>query len=180
MRKEIQESVSIPEGISCKLEKSKIICSKGSNSLEREFLDVGTELKVEGSDLKIVCLKSNKNNLKKIRTLLAHLKNMFEGLNEKFVYKLEAANVYFPMTLKKEGDYLIVTNFLGEKTPRKSLILKGVNVEIKGKEIFVTSHDKELAGQTAANIERATKVRNRDRRVFQDGIFIVSKPGDEK
>jgi large subunit ribosomal protein L6 len=84
------------------------------------------------------------------------------------------------MTLKKEGDYLIVTNFLGEKTPRKSLILKGVNVEIKGKEIFVTSHDKELAGQTAANIERATKVRNRDRRVFQDGIFIVSKPGDEK
>ncbi len=102
---------------------------------------------------------------------------MFSGLQEEFVYKLEAANVHFPMTLKVDSGFLIITNFLGEKFPRKAKILHSVDVEVKGNLITISSHDKESAGQTAANIERATKVRDRDRRVFQDGCYIVERPG---
>ena len=40
---------------------------------------------------------------------------------------------------------------------------------------FRRSADKENVGQTAANIERSTTVKNRDRRVFQDGIYLISK-----
>ena len=43
----------------------------------------------------------------------------------------------------------------------------------------VSSVDKELAGQVAANFETATKVPMKDRRVFQDGIFIINKAGRE-
>ena len=105
---------------------------------------------------------------------------MFKGINEKFAYKLEACNVHFPMTLKIEGNKLAINNFLGEKTPRHAEILPNVDVDIKGQVITLTSHDKEAAGQTAANFEKATKVRNRDRRIFQDGIYITQKPGDKK
>ena len=32
-------------------------------------------------------------------------------------------------------------------------------------------------GQTAANIENATRVRKRDPRVFQDGIYLFERDG---
>jgi large subunit ribosomal protein L6 len=34
--------------------------------------------------------------------------------------------------------------------------------------------NKEKVGQTVANIERATMVKNRDIRVFQDGVYLIS------
>jgi len=83
------------------------------------------------------------------------------------------------MTLKLEGDKLKISNFLGEKISRVAQVLPNVEVEIKGNEITISSHNKESAGQTAANFEKATKVKGRDRRIFQDGIFITHKPGDK-
>jgi len=51
-----------------------------------------------------------------------------------------------------------------------------INLETaKGKEVFVRGPDKDAVGQTAANIEAQSVVSNKDRRVFQDGIFLVEK-----
>ena len=52
-------------------------------------------------------------------------------------------------------------------------------VKVVGDEIIVTGLNKELVGQTAANIELATRVKKRDIRIFQDGIWIIKKPGKE-
>src|SRR3989344_4935855 len=92
----------------------------------------------------------------------------------------ESCNVHFPVTLKVEGNKFVITNFLGEKTPRFAKIPQGVKVEVKGQKITVSSHNKDLAGQTAANLEKATKIRSRDRRIFQDGIFLVERPAGAK
>jgi large subunit ribosomal protein L6 len=50
-----------------------------------------------------------------------------------------------------------------------------VTVSTGNDEVTITGIDKELVGTTAARIERATHVRNRDPRVFQDGIYIIEK-----
>ena len=75
-----------------------------------------------------------------------------------------------------KGNTFVVNNYFGEKVPRNAEILSGVDVKVSNKvEVTVTGIDKELVGQTAANIEKCATVKNRDRRVFQDGIYLINK-----
>jgi len=55
--------------------------------------------------------------------------------------------------------------------------MEEVEVELNGNDITVTGHNKEKTGQTAANIEKSTRLTNKDRRRFQDGIFMTHKAG---
>lgn len=178
MKQKLEEKIKIPEGVSCVYENGVMKCSKGSTSVEKKIKIPESEIKVHGSEISIACKKGNKNHYKKIMSAAAHLRNLFRGLEEKFTYNLEICHVHFPMTVKVEGNKVLISNFFGEKQPRVCEVLKEVHVDIKGSKIIVSSHDKESAGQTAANLERATRLTGRDRRIFQDGIYITSKPGD--
>lgn len=177
MQHKIEEIIEIPKGISCEIVDSSIICKTSTTTLSHRISSPHIKALIAGNTIKLICEKGNKRQFKEIKSHIAHIKNLFEGAQHPFVYTLEACNVHFPMTLKVEGEKVVINNFLGERTPRSAKIFPSVNVEIKGAKITVSAHNRELAGQTAAAIERATKVRSRDRRVFQDGIFIVSRPG---
>jgi len=176
MKQKITEKVQILEGITCECSENILKCSKGSITIEKEFNTPRIFVAVQDNHVVFSAPRGNKVQKKIIKTFVAHTNNLFVGLNDKFVYQLEAANVHFPMTFKIEGNKFIINNFLGEKVSRKAKILADVDVDIKGQKITISSHDKESAGQTAANFEKATKVTKRDRRVFQDGIFITAKP----
>ncbi len=179
MKNKMQEEIEIPSGVSCTFDGKVFSASKGSVSLKRIIDLPSISFEIKGNKIVLSAKKGNKNEFKFIKSTLAHIKNVFSGLDKKYIYRLEACNVHFPMTLKIEQGSLVINNFLGEKVPRKAKVLPNVDVDIKGAKIVVSSHDKESAGETATNIEKATKIRNRDRRVFQDGIFIVEKPQRE-
>jgi large subunit ribosomal protein L6 len=83
------------------------------------------------------------------------------------------------MTLTKEDEVVVINNFMGEKVPRKAKILPGVEINIEGDIITISSFDKEKAGQSAANIELATRRSGFDKRVFQDGCYVIEKAGKE-
>lgn len=180
MKHQISESIEIPEGIECQYENKILKCKKNSAELSRKIDLPKIKIEIKNNSISFSSKKAGRNEAKETKSLIAHMKNLFAGLNERFTYKLEACNVHFPMNLKLDNDYLVITNFLGESTPRKAKILQNVEVKIKGHEITVSSSDLELAGQTASNIEKATKIKNRDRRVFQDGIYIVERPEKKK
>jgi large subunit ribosomal protein L6 len=102
---------------------------------------------------------------------------MIKGLKEPWVYKLEVCFSHFPISVAIANKQLIIKNFFGERNPRYVKLLDGVDVEIRGNIIEVRSHDKELAGRQAALIEQATRITDKDRRIFQDGIWIIEKAG---
>ncbi len=150
------------------------------NSKEvKRKLNTSLTVKVEGNKIFLQTRKSTKKDKKNLGTNVAHIKNMVEGLNRPFVYKLQVATVHFPMTASydKATNEIVVKNFLGEKKDRRIKLVEGVDVHVNKEHIEIRSVDIEKAGQSAANIEIGTKVRNKDRRIYQDGIFITEKPG---
>lgn len=177
MRHVITESLALPESAQIVFENDVLTLSQSGTTLTRTIAVPATLITLKGTTLTFHAPKGNKMQFKGIKSQLAHVKNMIRGLKEKYTYKLEACNVHFPMTLKVEAGKLVITNFLGEKTPRYALLPAGVDVVIKGTTLTITSPNREQAGQAVSVIEAATKVRKRDRRVFQDGIFLTERPG---
>ena len=178
IKKELKEEIEIPEGINASITGSKIMMKKNNDEIQIE-LNARIKTIIEGNKIILEVKKATKNNKKLFGTIKAHIKNMIKGLTKKFKYKLKISNVHFPMTavFDKTKNELVVKNFLGEKKERRIKIAKEVDVKINKEEIELESVNIEKAGQCAADIEKGTKVRNKDRRIFQDGIFISEKPG---
>ncbi|WP_054839843.1 50S ribosomal protein L6 [Thermococcus sp. JCM 11816] len=174
----IREEIEIPEGVEVTVEGNTVKVKGGpKGELQRELKYPGVQIFTE--DGKVVIYKEfpRKKDVAIVRTFKAHINNMIKGVTEGFKYRLKVVYSHFPMTVKVQGDEVVIENFLGEKNPRRAKILPGVTVKVKGSEIEVEGIDKEAVGQTAANIEQATRITKWDRRVFQDGIYIVEKAG---
>lgn len=179
MKKEIFQEIEIPEEVEVNLERNMITIKGEKGENKRRFNTKKIIFEKNGNKVRIGSNIATKKEKRMINTIVSHIKNMIKGVKEGYEYKLKIANSHFPMNVEIKGNEAIIKNFLGEKIPRKLKILGNVDVEIDKDIITVSSFDKELAGQTAANFEKATRIRMKDRRVFQDGIFITSKAGKE-
>ena len=110
-------------------------------------------------------------------TFESHVQNMVHGVTEGWEYRMQVHYSHFPMQVSVEGEEVVIQNFLGEKAPRRAPIRGDTEVEIDGEEIVLRGSDKEAVGQTAGEIEQLTRVPDKDSRIFQDGVYIVEKPG---
>ena len=173
----IDHVIELPEGVSATVTDSGDVTITGPNgSLNRLFQSPRVNLIQDGGGL-IVRVDIPRRKEKALAgTWNAHLNNMIKGVVDGFSYSLKAFYSHFPMTLAVKGNEFVVNNYFGEKVPRRADILPGVEVKVSNKvEVTVSGNDKEAVGQTAANIERCATVKNRDRRVFQDGIYLLEK-----
>lgn len=179
MGKDINRVIRIPEGIEVEFNMPTVrVRLNGKEQIKKIPHSKKIKILKEGNEIKIIGKNPTRRETALAGTIAAHIKNTIKGISEGFTYQLEICNVHFPMNVKIEGNNLLIKNFLGEKKDRTASILSGVEATLKGNMIELKSSDKELVGQTSANIEKATRVRNRDRRVFQDGIYIIQKAGE--
>ena len=172
-----ESRIPLVEGVNVAIDNKKITLSKEDITLSREYPVSLINFKQEGNEIVIKGQSVNSKVRAVVGAFKAHVTNMQKGLEEPFVYKLKIASVHFPMTAKVEGDIFEIKNFLGGKKIRKAKIPTGVEVKINGDIVELSSRDIELAGMVATRLEQLTRVTKRDRRVFQDGIFITEKAG---
>jgi large subunit ribosomal protein L6 len=175
----VSHQIPLPDGMGASMDGDAVILTKDGNSLSREFTHNSVSVRQLDDSIEVHCKLPRRSEKAIAGTWAAHLRNMVKGLDEGFEYRLKAVFSHFPMTLKVDGNKFTITNMLGEKVPRVAKLPwspSEVQVKIEGKsDVIITGVDREKVGQSAANIEKACKVKKRDPRVFQDGIYITSK-----
>ncbi len=169
--------LQIPADLTVKVEGDSIIVAGPKGAVERKFPTRNLGVKIAGNEIELVVAGSTARHKALEGAFRAHIKNMFSGVQEPFVYKLKITYVHFPMTVKLEGETFTVKNFLGSKRDKIAKIPKGATVKVEGDMITVSSPDIELAGRAVTLIEQTTRISNRDRRVFLDGIYLVERRG---
>jgi large subunit ribosomal protein L6 len=175
MKKDIKKTIQIPSGYEIIIQEKRILVKKGNEEIKIPFKIKNIKPKIENNEFIIEKKLGNKTEKKLINALASHLNNAIKGLETKYEYKLQICSVHFPMNSKIEKNKLVIKNFFGERKDRVLEIKPGVEVKINNDIITVTSANKDLAGHQASAIEALTRVTTRDRRVFQDGIWIIKK-----
>lgn len=153
---------------------------KGPNGeLEKDFSDPRfngvIKIAKEGNHIKVSTESKDRKTLAMIGTIAAHIKNMMLGATIGYKYEMKILYTHFPITVAQTGSQIQVKNFFGEKSTRTADVVGNVKVKIEKELITLEGNNVEDVGQTAANIERSCKLTKRDRRIFQDGIYLTSR-----
>jgi len=105
---------------------------------------------------------------------------MLIGVQHGYEYEMKIVYSHFPITVQIEDETVIIKNFIGERGDRTARLIGDVQVRTTEDEVFITGIDIEHVSQSAANIQQACKIRDKDRRVFLDGIYVIRKRKGEE
>lgn len=180
MKLDISEQIDAPSGTTITIRAGNTVTIQGpKGDVTRQFFDPHIHISTNSASpnkLQLNALRGTRREKKRLHTYCAHLKNMIAGVHQPHEYRLKICSGHFPMNIHSTSAQFSVKNFLGEKIPRTLAIPAGVTINVEGDIIIVTSPNLELAGQTASCLEHLTRITNKDPRVFQDGIYITTKP----
>jgi len=178
----VETLVEIPSTVNIKIKNKTVTVSGPNGTLIRDFRfarSISIEQKKDTINLFTYYPRKKEKSL--IHTIASHIKNMVKGAQSNFIYKMKVVYAHFPMTVKVEGKTISIENFLGERAPRKAKVYgEKTKITVEGDDVIIESPFIEAAGQTAANIQLACKIKNKDPRVFQDGVYLYYKGFGEK
>lgn len=167
--------VEIPEGVEVSVA-GRVVTVKGEKgTLMRDFSHAPLSIQLDRDRVKIQTNWPRKREAALVGTVKSHIQNMITGVTKGFTYKLKIVFSHFPISVKVREKTVAIENFTGERSPRIARIMGNTKVTVKSEDVIVQGIDIEDISQTAANIQRATKIKNKDPRVFLDGIYIYER-----
>ncbi|MHC1605360.1 MAG: 50S ribosomal protein L6 [Candidatus Methanofastidiosia archaeon] len=174
---EIQEEVPIPKDVKVSVSDHVITVEGPRGTIQRRIKYPSVLLATKKDIIVLSVHYAKKTDKAALYTIKSHIMSMIKGVEKGFCYKLKILYSHFPLNVKVIDGKVEIDNYLGEKVPRYAKIMGDTKVMVSGNEIFVEGINKEHVGQTAGNLEKATRVTKRDPRVFQDGIYLVDRDG---
>ncbi len=175
-----EQRIEIPSDCQISLEDKTITISGPKGSLERSFPEPQTNIQTEGNELVVSTHINRKRTRALVGTVIAHIRNMLLGVQHGYEYEMKIVYSHFPISVEIKDKTVIIKNFIGERGTRKARLVGDVDIRTTEDEVFISGINIEHVSQSAANIQQACKIRDKDRRVFLDGIYVIRKRKGEE
>ncbi len=178
---EFKEELVIPQGVTVSLKKHMLHFVGPLGKTHKSFRSIPVNIEIVEGKILLSSIESKKRDYAILHTARSIIRNICEGLITGYTIKMKVVFSHFPITVKVEGKKILIENFQGERAPRITNIVGNTIVVPKGENVILTGEVWTDITQTAANIELKSKVKNKDHRVFLDGIYsFEKKKGIEK
>jgi large subunit ribosomal protein L6 len=172
---EVSRTIEVPDDVTLSVV-GKIISVKGAKgNLTRDFSFATVAIEGQEKNVRISAKWPRKKEAALVGTIYSHINNMITGVTKGYTYKMKIVFSHFPISVKLQGKSVQIENFTGERRARSVKILGDVKVKIEPDDLIIQGANLEDVSQTAANIEQSTRVRNKDPRVFLDGIYTYER-----
>ena len=171
----MQDQVDIPEGVKVTQNKHMLMFEGPLGKTHKSFKNIPVKIDISDNKINLKTIGEKKRDYAILHTARSIIRNICEGLIEGYTIKMKVVFAHFPITVKVEGKKILIENFQGERAARITKSVGNTKVIPKGEDVILTGEVWTDITQTAANIELKTKVKNKDHRVFLDGIYIYQK-----
>jgi large subunit ribosomal protein L6 len=168
--------LQLPDEVSAEIDHLDLTVDGPEGSVTRRLWYPDVSVDVEADAVVIESDAEDAKTMSTLGTFESHVRNMFHGVTEGWEYEMEVFYSHFPMQVRAEDSEIVIENFLGERSPRRTPIHGDTEVEIDEETMTLRGPSIEDVGQTAADIEQLTRVTDKDARIFQDGVYITEKP----
>jgi large subunit ribosomal protein L6 len=173
---EILAEIAITGDVMISKEDNTIIVKGKLGTLKKDFTRLPATVTVNNKEIIIKPYGTRKKDLAITNTAKSIINSMIHGVEKGFTYKLKIVYAHFPISVKVKGQEIYVENFFGERSPRISRIVDdSTRVNVVGEDVIVQGPSLEYVSQTAANIESSTRIKDKDQRVFLDGLYIYAR-----
>ena len=170
-----QDEVLIPPGVTVRMDLDVLTIKGPLGQWSKDFSRIPITIRTEGGKVVLGILRERKRDLAVLGTVRSIIKKLFVGVTKGYTYRMKVAYAHFPISVKSKGDEVHVENFYGERSPRVARIVGNCKVTVEGDDVIVHGLSPEATGQTAANIEQATRIKRKDSRIFLDGVYVYEK-----
>ena len=173
-----EEILEIPQDVEVTVSEDHHFVVKGPNgSVSKDFSHIrGIKIYKEQNKLFFSAHFPKKKTLSLAKTIINIISDLIEGVQTNYTYLCKVCYSHFPCNVEVKKGEIHIVNFLGERAPRKTKYDdSNVKVEVNGEDVYLIGPDKEVLGQVAANIKKACRIRKKDPRVFQDGVYVYKK-----
>jgi large subunit ribosomal protein L6 len=168
-------TILIPDSVKIS-EKHRILSVEGPlGKTRKNFKRIPVDLQVTGKNIVLKSLGTRKKNYAIFKTAESLINSLIKGVQKGYTFKMKIVYAHFPITVKVKDGHIHVENFQGERAPRVSKIFGDSKVVPKGDDVIITGPVLTDVSQTAAALQQNTKVKNKDSRVFLDGIYLFEK-----